>query len=303
MNLAFHVLLFSSLIPGLQQVKDIDFEIVVARPAFPMERGPKLCFDEAHYNFHTSTGRYAPFVSMMRADGYRVDVVEAMSDELLADCDVLVIVNALSEDNADRARGFPHESAFAQEEVTLLYDWVNEGGALFLVADHPPFSPAVSGLTSVFGATPIPATGVAVPGETDVFRLSDGTLRSHAIVTGRIPSEAVSSVATFSGSAFHVSEAFVPLLVYGPDAYGITFLRANDLDVPREELPRYRLAGLAHVAVRAAGLGRIALLGEASMCTAQTNAYGPFGMNHPDAGDNQLFCLNVVRWLAGALDD
>ena len=80
-------------------------------------------------------------------------------------------------------------------------------------------------------------------------------------------------------------------------------MRANLSDVARERLPKYGLAGWAQAGVRGLGRGRVAILGEASMCTAQRNEYGPFGMNHPEAAGNPQFCLNVVRWLSGVLND
>ena len=141
------------------------------------------------------------------------------------------------------------------------------------------------------------------PQKTDVFRRIDGTLRDHIILEGRHPDERVASVATFSGSAFYLSSHFQPLLVLGPEAYGITYLRENLGSLPREALPRYDLARWAQAATRHLGEGRVAILGEASMCTAQQDEYGPFGMNHPDAASNAQFCVNLVRWLSGVLVD
>ena len=54
------------------------------------------------------------------------------------------------------------------------------------------------------------------------------------------------------------------------------------------------------------GEGRAVILAEAAMCTAQifgASSANPVktGMNNPMASQNPLFCLNVVRWLAGLL--
>ena len=40
-----------------QQVADPDFDARVAKPAYAGKH-PKVLFDEAHNNFHTTTGRY-----------------------------------------------------------------------------------------------------------------------------------------------------------------------------------------------------------------------------------------------------
>jgi hypothetical protein len=52
------------------------------------------------------------------------------------------------------------------------------------------------------------------------------------------------------------------------------------------------------------GQGRVALLGEASMFSAQLTGPGkrPMGMNSPDAGENYRFALNLMHWLSGVLN-
>ena len=50
-----------------QQVADTTFDTTVAHPAFTA-RHPKVLFDEAHHNFHTSTGRYKVFAELMTAN-------------------------------------------------------------------------------------------------------------------------------------------------------------------------------------------------------------------------------------------
>ena len=51
------------------------------------------------------------------------------------------------------------------------------------------------------------------------------------------------------------------------------------------------------------GKGRVVVLGEAAMLSAQLagRARAPMGMNVPGSDDRQL-ALNVVRWLGGALE-
>ena len=44
-------------------------------------------------------------------------------------------------------------------------------------------------------------------------------------------------------------------------------------------------------------------IGVAPMFTAQVNANGPMGMNHPDAQQNAQFALNVLHWLTGSLSE
>ncbi|HEX5889978.1 MAG TPA: hypothetical protein VFY61_14815, partial [Pyrinomonadaceae bacterium] len=54
-----------------QQAFDPEFDTSVANPAYKKE-GPRVMFDEAHHNFHTTEGRYKPFVDLLLNDGYRV---------------------------------------------------------------------------------------------------------------------------------------------------------------------------------------------------------------------------------------
>src|SRR5262245_4778397 len=78
-----------------QQVADPDFDTSVAKPAYT-KKHPKVLFDEAHYNFHTSTGRYKAFADLITHDGYEVTPnKQKFSKELLAGFDILVISNAL----------------------------------------------------------------------------------------------------------------------------------------------------------------------------------------------------------------
>lgn len=44
-----------------QQVGDVSFNPVVLNPAYSNKNGPAIYIDEAHNNFHTLEGRYAPF--------------------------------------------------------------------------------------------------------------------------------------------------------------------------------------------------------------------------------------------------
>ena len=50
---------------------DPEFNTSVENPAYKRE-GPRVMFDEAHHNFHTTEGRYKPFVDLLMNDGYRV---------------------------------------------------------------------------------------------------------------------------------------------------------------------------------------------------------------------------------------
>jgi hypothetical protein len=105
--------------------------------------------------------------------------------------------------------------------------------------------------------------------------------------------------------AFIASNDFVPILRFGAEAEATVDLGLTVRDLPVDEWPRISISGWLHAASRRLGNGRVLLLGEAAMCTAQLAGpqREPMGMNHPDAAQNAQFCLNAVRWLSGALGD
>ena len=47
------------------------FDTKVARPSYRTEH-PRVLFDEAHNNFHTTDGRYKPFAEVIANDGFKV---------------------------------------------------------------------------------------------------------------------------------------------------------------------------------------------------------------------------------------
>jgi hypothetical protein len=80
-----------------QQVSDPDFSTRVERPAFT-NRHPRVGIDEAHRNFHTRNGRYKPFADLMQSDGFVVAAAPVFSASELKGIDVLIISNAMGED-------------------------------------------------------------------------------------------------------------------------------------------------------------------------------------------------------------
>ena len=55
-----------------QQVADTAFAPRVSARAFAEGESPRVAIDEAHFNFHTADGRYAPFAQLLRRDGFVV---------------------------------------------------------------------------------------------------------------------------------------------------------------------------------------------------------------------------------------
>lgn len=145
------------------------------------------------------------------------------------------------------------------------------------------------------------AYDAASSGGTITFRRSDGSLPSSTVADGRDPAERVDSVTTFTGQAFRLDPDVdaEPLLVM-PEGY--TLLLPEVAWEFSESTPRVPAANLLQGVLVRHGRGRVAAFGEAAMFTAQLAGpqQAPMGMNHPAAGQNYRFALNVLRWLSGA---
>ncbi|HEX9760126.1 MAG TPA: hypothetical protein VGA40_04365 [Candidatus Acidoferrales bacterium] len=303
------MLLVAAPVVCAQQVTDEKFRFSDPNPAYREGEGPRVCIDAAHNNFHTADGRYKPFADLLRGDGYRVSgTTGKFSPTMLAACDVLVISNAIGDDNRERW-AFPHPSAFTRAEIEAVYNWIRGGGALLLIVDHAPMAGAASDLGAMLGVAMLDGytrgrRGPPAP-LPDVFSWESGLLADHAIVGGRNDTERISRVATFTGHAFLASNDFAPILRFGPDAVATVHLGFNFEDLPSDQWPRFSISGWLHAASRRLGKGRVVLLGEAAMCTAQVagREREPMGMNHPAAAQNAQFCISTVRWLSGLLGD
>ena len=293
------------LLPGSAVAQaDRDFRYENPSPAFLAGEGPTVCFDSAHNNYHTVDGDYFPFAELLRRDGYGARTLETnFTETALEGCRVLVITTPVHPSNREDW-AFPHRSAFDTDEIRVVFDWVHRGGGLLLVIDHPPIAGAVADLAAVFGAaifdgearndtrSPLPA----------VFSRAEGALRDHSITRGRGARESVTTVATWTGAAFLGSREFEPVMVYGERSRAWAELPETLPDLPRREYPVFEIEGWLAAGTRQVGQGRLVLLGETAMCTAQKDDDGPWGMNTEQGAENAQFCLNAVRWLSEVLN-
>ncbi len=301
--LIFGAMTFLTFGVGGQPTPDKGFKPPIEKPAYGKGAGPVVLIDEAHCNWHTATGRYLPFAELLRRDGYVVQSSKSpFTKEALKQGKILVIANALHKRN-DNNWVPPYPSAFTDEEIAAVRGWVNEGGALLLIADHLPWPAAADKLAAAFGVHYSPGHAVDEKTQADpmIFRRSDGTLAEHAITKGRTATERVDSVATFTGSAFRVDGRGEPLLIFGP---GVVSFTPTNFWRYQADTPRISVAGWNQGAVLRVGKGRLAVFGEAAMFSAQVEGPSrePFGMNAPGAKENPQFLLNVVHWLSGLLD-
>ena len=301
--------------PSAQSRPDLDFRFANDRPAFAAGQGPLVCIDVGHNNFQTEMvpGALQPFTTLLAADGFKTTEIPApFTHNSLAKCNVLVIARAFATANAKGQWKFPHDSAFSSDELEAMYQWIREGGGLFLITHHAPAPGAVSDLATMLGAVMVDGTArltnqrpspnlAPLP---DVFTRRAGNMADHSILRGRSTVEAIDHVAAWTGTAFKTSREWSPLLTYGPDAVAWAALGVFPaLEVPRERWPYFDISSWAYAATRHLDRGRVALLAGSTTCTALVDSDGPFGMNHPAADQNAQFCLNTVRWLSDLLKD
>jgi hypothetical protein len=280
-----------------QQAPDPEFDTSVQSPAYKKD-GPRVMFDEAHHNFHTIEGRYKPFVDILMSDGYRViRNRQPFTKATLSSFKILVISNALGAEEADDEGA--DKSAFTDEEIQAVHDWVKSGGALLLIADHAPFGGAAAALGSKFGVdmskgyTFDEQNSVAGSPSQLIFSRENKLLATHPIAEGRNENERINLLRSFTGQSFKGPE----------DSVAILKLADTATDKPDYNSPTsVSAAGRAQALALKFGKGRVVVQGEAAMLSAQVS--GPenrrMGMNVP-GNDNKQYLLNVMHWLSGIL--
>jgi hypothetical protein len=306
---ATFALTFGGQMPALQQqqgggqMADPNFNVKVAKPAYKNRGyGPKVLFDEAHNNFHTATGRYKPFADLVTNDGYQViSNKQLFSPNVLQGYRILVISNALGAPQMDDANAT--DPAFTNAESDAVRDWVRRGGSLLLIADHAPMGSANQILANRFGVDMSKMFTVDEQNydkESDnpgfiVYTRESGRLADHPVTRGRNDSERVNKIITFTGQSLKGpanSFAFLKLAETAMDA------------MPGGNTKPVSAAGRAQGIAMKLGSGRVIILGEAGMLSAQVVGAQRvrFGMNRPGI-DNRQLALNIMHWLSGLLKE
>jgi len=284
---------------GGGQVADPNFDARVVHPAYA-KSGPKVLFDEAHNNFHTATGRYKPFADLITNDGYQITPnKQKFSAATLKDFNILAISNALG----DQRMNTPEAAnpAFTAEECDAVRDWVKAGGNLLLIADHAPMGSANQIMADRFGVNmskmfTLDQQNFDKESENPgfiVYTRASGRLADHPITRGRNEAERVNKIIAFTGQSLK-----------GPaDSFAFMKLAdtANDL-MPGPNTNPTSAAGRAQGIAMSFGKGRVVVLGEAAMLSAQIAGPNqmPFGMNRPGL-DNRQLAINIVHWLSRLL--
>lgn len=310
--LVLSALLLAAPAAAQEQMGDPSFHPVVARPAYAGE-GPLIQLDATHGSVQTLDGRYAGFAALVRADGYRIRAGEQKLDTpgALDGVDVLVISNAV------RPADGSSPNAFTDAEVEALDRWVRDGGSLLLAADHAPYGSANETLGRALGVE---------MGKGYAFRLTTQggpvtnldypaqALAEHPIIAGRDEDESVQRVRTFTGQSLRGPDSAAVLIAMSEDAReaaDLPTLMEIDRRLEAGEAAETVLTEFSRPALPAQGLafehgrGRVVVLGEAGMLTAQVVKFPAdsgredivFGLQTP-GHDDQQFALNLLHWLS-----
>ena len=282
-----------------QQVPDTAYRPVIDHPAYATGKGPVVFIDEGHNNFHTRGDRYMPFALLLERDGYITEGYTGQFDaEKLRKSRIMVISNALHESNVTRWYK-PVLPAFTPVETETVRKWVEQGGSLFLIADHMPMGGAAAELAAAFGFgfTDGFAADTSRPGPA-LFCRADGTLADNIITRGQGSDATVDSIYSFTGQAFTIPEKSTPVLTFSDKEL---LLLSDTAWVFNERTVYKPIAGWSQLAFMEYGKGRVVMSGEAAMFTTQLVGPQQFraGMNSTYAANNFRLLLNIMHWLDG----
>lgn len=292
------VSLFSCGGSGTGSKPDTSFDVSVQEPQLAIAK-PKILFDEAHNNTHHLDNTYKPFAQLLKNDGCDISACdESITAQLLSQVDIYITGCAHGE--VDPGDACP----FTSEEINALADWVSNGGSLLIITEHYPFGIAMAPLLSKFKITVHNGytedsllTNPSEPGAL-VFEKVKGNLNAnHPILDN------VERVNTFTGTSVKGDSSYIPLLILSDSAINYDVMiktekKGDDLLTSVVYGIPHSAAGYVQAICKEYGQGKIVVLTDAAMVTAQIDrAGGKFGMNIPHT-DNKQFVLNMIRWLA-----
>lgn len=274
-----------------QQIPDTSTFFVIEKMAYPDKDGPFIYVDAGHNNFHTLAGRYVAFGNVLAADGYRLaDQPEEITSAVLKECAVYVIANPLHESNVGNWSN-PCLSAFSEQEITALKNWVAEGGRLFLIADHMPFGGAAKDLGAAFDVEWLNCFAMDNRRRNaDRFTHKQGTL-------GRVGvTENITTVVTFTGSAFKAPATSSVVVALDEN---FTLLSPTIAWQFEDSTPYEPGTDWQQLAYFPYGKGKVVVSGEAAMFSAQLAGAREqkVGMNSRLAKENVQLLRNLLEWL------
>ncbi|MGH0037984.1 MAG: DUF4350 domain-containing protein [Myxococcota bacterium] len=263
-------------------------------PLYASGQGPTVLWHQWHTTV-VSPDRYRHFLTLAKADGF----VELVSQEPLDQIDFSgVAVVAI----------FLPDGDFTPDEVAALWEYVEQGGSVFIAGDHHGHADAVNVLTAPVGVVLAYSDIVHLgtncsdprcpePNPVKAYTFKDDGVPTTGMINPHPITEGIPYLQTYNGSAVvDWPEEAEPLLVFGSDAFdGVTGTS---------------LEGGARIACGTHGFGRYCVSSETQVvasicvgsCAGQLTGFGGKYQGTPDAEYNEEFALRLIRWLAGEDD-
>ena len=275
---------------------------------------PIIVFAEGHNNFGDNRESFAEEMKQFLArEGFELRIyMGAITREALKGASILHTDNALAPLNQDNWT-LPTPSAFTSEEISVIYNWVHNGGALLMVIEHMPFGGSYEDLAKAFNVETnngfvfderllngYSKEIISIAGWF-VFSKDNGSLGDHPILTGRQPHEGIAFLATDVGSAFRLPNRAVSLMTFGSDAISLEPSVSWMFD---STTPRRSVSGWSQGGVMKVGKGRLAVLGDNFLNIPPSQLAPPYLESEKEAVlgvYNPQFTVNVYRWLSGQL--
>jgi len=294
------LLLFNKNTMLSQQVIDSLFTKDIQEPTYNSENSPIIYLDEGHNNGSQLNTSFKPTSNILVKDGYIVKSNrEQISNEILNRADILVVIDALASENIDNWK-LPTPSAFTDDEILSIHEWVEKGGSLLLVADHMPFAGASKKLGKAFGVNFINGFAIDTIGW-DLTRFSRGenSLRQHPIIEGRNFDEQVNEISTYFGQCLAISEIGLnPIMVFSNE--NIVSYNPKEAWKFNNETKTIPSKGYYQGVAGEYGKGRIVVLGDSSIILAHLIGKNKrtIGINSVETKNNYQFMLNIFHWLS-----
>lgn len=294
----------------------------------PAARARVIAYDEGHNNFpHT---RVHGMLDIARQLGFSVQpFVGTLDTQLATRPDLLIIcvpasvpdsvfVAMFREPRGTRAPDWPYwapefdRSAYSENELHALVEWIRGGGRFLLLLDHAPVPFHARTLARAVGvevrdafttdpshyppgyASRPDSVMHAYPTQQHwiLFSRATGTIGSHPITDGADLAHRVEAVATYTGSSLQGPVGSTSLLSLSDQSV--------DIFRPWSDGPEYRMAasGRSQAIAFLLGKGRVVVTSETGYLQAS-----PFGSEPPNSGldyahaNNRIFAENVFRWL------
>ena len=277
---------------------DNDYDVSVKEPKLIGQK-TRVYFDQGHKNHHQIDWTYKPFATLLTNDGCIVKSNNRLIETtILSQTDIYVVATATGKEEPGE------KSAFTESEINNLEEWVKNGGSALIVTEHYPFGLSMAALLKKFGVTihngyteDSTLTNKRV-GDALLFEKEKGNLNSNHPITSNI-----NRVNTFTGSSIKGDSTWTKLLILSDKAlnYNVNVIvkrDGGDTNVSISYADSYPATGYAQGICKSYGKGKVVVLAESALLTAQIDKNGnKFGMNITDT-DNKEFTLNIFRWLA-----